>query len=378
MNRPVGTVETMIGATVGELDTPALLVDAVALEANIAAMAKLCAGKAARLRPHAKTHKSPIIAAMQLDAGAAGICCAKLSEAEAIANDGRITDIMVTTPLVGRSKLKQLARLSRVAKVAVLADDETAIAALAELAAAEDRKIDVLIEVDVGQNRCGVPPGPAAARLAEAVGRSNRLQFKGLHGYHGKLQMMQTYTERFAAVRRALELLQESAELCRKAGHKVEILTGGGSGSAAIDLELGGLNELQPGSYVFMDSSYRKILWDETGAPPPFRPALSILGSVVSRPAADRAVVDVGWKSASNDSGPPIPKRDGLIFEFAGDEHGIIRRRDGQLLPLALGEKIELIPSHCDTTVNLHSDYMIIRDGRVDVIWPISARGCSR
>ena len=214
MNCPVGTVETMIGATVGELDTPALLVDAVALEANIAAMAKLCAGKAARLRPHAKTHKSPIIAVMQLDAGAAGICCAKLSEAEAIANDGRITDIMVTTPLVGRSKLKQLARLSRVAKVAVLADDETAIAALAELAAAEDRKIDVLIEVDVGQNRCGIPPGPAAARLAEAVGRSNRLQFKGLHGYHGKLQMMQTYTERFAAVRRALELLQESAELC--------------------------------------------------------------------------------------------------------------------------------------------------------------------
>jgi D-serine deaminase-like pyridoxal phosphate-dependent protein len=378
MNRPVGIAETMIGTPVSELDTPALLVDGIALEANIAAMARLCAGKPVRLRPHAKTHKSPIIAAMQLDAGAAGICCAKLGEAEAIARDGRVGDILVTTPLVGPTKLKQLARLSRVAKIAVLADDETAIAALSELATAEDRQIDVLIEVDVGQNRCGVPPGPAAARLADAVGRAKRLKFKGLHGYHGKLQMMRTYAERRDGVLRALELLQESAELCRKAGHDIEILTGGGSGSVAIDLELGGLNELQPGSYVFMDSSYRNILWNEAGASPPFQPALSILGSVVSRLTPDRAVIDIGWKSASNDSGPPVPKQMELTFEFAGDEHGIIKHREGQPLSLALSEKIELIPSHCDTTVNLFSDYLIIRDGRLETTWPISARGCSR
>lgn len=378
MNCPVGIAETAIGATVDELDTPALLVDAGALEANIAAMATLAAGKAARLRPHAKSHKSPLIAAMQLDAGAAGICCAKLGEAEAIAKDGRVRDIMVTTPLVGRAKLRRLAHLSRVVKLAVLADDETAIAALAELAAAEDRRIDVLIEVDVGQHRCGVPPGPSAARLADVVGRSSRLNFKGLHGYHGKLQMVHTFAERHAAVRRALDLLQESAELCRKAGHETEILTGGGSGSAAIDLELGGLNELQPGSYVFMDSSYRQILWNEAGAPPPFKPALSILGGVVSRPTADRAVIDVGWKSASSNSGPPVPKQPELIFEFAGDEHGIIKRRDGEALALALGESIELIPSHCDTTVNLFSDYMVMRDGRLEAVWPISARGSSR
>ena len=172
--------------------------------------------------------------------------------------------------------------------------------------------------------------------------------------------------------------MQDSAELCRKGGHAVEILTGGGSGSAAIDLALGGLNELQPGSYVFMDASYSKILWDEAGTPPPFRPALSILGSVVSRPTADRAVIDVGWKSASNDSGPPVPKRAELSFEFAGDEHGIIRRRDGGTLGARAGERIELIPSHCDTTVNLHSDYTVIRDGRLEAIWPVSARGRSR
>jgi len=378
MNRPVGKAETTIGAPLGELDTPALLVDAAALEANIAAMAKLCAGKPARLRPHAKTHKSPIVAAMQIDAGAAGICCAKLSEAEAIARDGRVSDIMVTTPVVGPVKLRRLGRLLRAAKIAVLADDAAAIAELAELAAAESRQIAVLIEVDVGQNRCGVAPGPAAARLADAVGRAKGLNFKGLHGYHGKLQMLRSYAERRAGVLRALELLQDSAELCRKAGHDVEILTGGGSGSVAIDLDLGGLNELQPGSYVFMDSSYRNIVWNEAGEPPPFQPALSILGSVVSRPTADRAVIDVGWKTASSDSGPPVPKRPDLVFEFAGDEHGIIRRRDGGPLSIALGESLELIPSHCDTTINLFSDYLVVRNGRVEAIWPVSGRGCSR
>ena len=151
---------------------------------------------------------------MQLDAGAFGVCCAKLGEAEAIAADGRVTDILLTTPLVGRSKLEHLANLLRVAKIAVLADDETAIAALADVAAAEDRHIDVLIEVDVGQHRCGVPPGPAAARLADAVGRSNRLHFKGLHGYHGKLQMMPTYAERAAAVRRRARNCCRTAPNC--------------------------------------------------------------------------------------------------------------------------------------------------------------------
>lgn len=378
MNRPAGIAEKIVGTPVGDLDTPALLVDASALEANIAAMAKLCAGRPTRLRPHAKTHKSSVIADMQIDAGAAGICCAKLGEAEAIARDGHVGDILVTTPLVGPAKLKRLARLLRLTKISVLTDDETAIAAIADIAASENRQIDVLIEVDVGQNRCGVPPGPAAARLADAVARSKHLHFKGLHGYHGKLQMIRTFAERRAGIRRALELLQDSAELCRKAGHAVEILTGGGSGSVAIDLDLGGLNELQPGSYVFMDTSYRNILWDEAGTPPPFQAALSILGSVVSRPTSDRAVIDVGWKSASSDSGAPVPKRAELTFEFAGDEHGIVKHRDGQPLSLAIGETIELIPSHCDTTVNLFSDYLIIRNDRVETIWPISARGCSR
>jgi D-serine deaminase-like pyridoxal phosphate-dependent protein len=140
---------------------------------------------------------------------------------------------------------------------------------------------------------------------------------------------------------------------------------------------LGGLNELQPGSYVTMDATYAAIEWDAAGGAIPFRPAISILAGVVSRPSHDRAVVDVGWKSASSDSGPPIPAAPDLVFEFAGDEHGIVRRRDGGTLDLALAEAISLVPSHCDTTVNLYAEYKVVRNGRLEAVWPIAGRGCS-
>jgi D-serine deaminase-like pyridoxal phosphate-dependent protein len=162
----------------------------------------------------------------------------------------------------------------------------------------------------------------------------------------------------------------------RKGGFE-PLLTGGGSGSLAIDLELDGLDELQPGSFVFMDAAYSSIEW-RRGEAPPFRNALSILTSVVSRPDAHRAIVDVGWKSASCDSGMPVPKRHDLTFEFAGDEHGCIQSRDGSPINLQLGDTIELIPSHCDTTVNLYSHFTVVRDGSVQDTWPVLTRGCSR
>lgn len=180
-------------------------------------------------------------------------------------------------------------------------------------------------------------------------------------------------------MQRALDELQESAEHVRRAGHHVAILSGGGSGSVAIDLELGGLNELQPGSYVFMDASYTRIAWDAAGHQPPFRSALTILTSVVSRPAADRVIVDVGWKTASCDSGPPAVKTPAdLVFEFAGDEHGSVQRRDGGVLDLRPGDRLKLVPSHCDTTVNLYDFYTVMRGDQVDALWPIAGRGCSR
>ena len=378
MKLRLGAADAAIGASLADIDTPALLIDAAALEANIAALAEVCAGKSPRLRPHTKTHKSPIVARLQQAAGAVGVCCAKPAEAEALAADG-IGDLLVTTPIVGRRKLERLARLARAVKLTVVVDDEAAIAPLADAAAAADRDLDVLVEVDVGQRRCGVPPGPAAARLAGQIGLHQRLRFLGLQGYQGKLQGIVAYAERRAAVERALGELLDSAEHLRRAGHHVAVLSGGGSGSVAIDLELGGLNELQPGSYVFMDASYTRIAWDAAGHPPPFRSALTILTSVVSRPAADRVIVDVGWKTASCNSGPPAVKTPAdLVFEFAGDEHGSVQRRDGGVLDLRPGDRLELVPSHCDTTVNLHDCYTVIRDKQVDALWPIAARGCSR
>lgn len=360
-----------------EIDTPALLIDAATLEANIAAMAALCAPHSVRLRPHAKSHKSPIVAAMQEAAGAVGICCAKLGEAEVMAGGG-IGDILITTPVTDAAKLRRLVDLARRTGIAVVADDAEGIDRLGEAAHAAQVTIEVVVEVDVGQGRCGVGTGTDAVTMAEHIARHRSLRFGGLQGYQGLLQGLVSYGERRHGVQRALEKLLDAADQVRRAGYDAGALTGGGTGSAAVDLDLGGLTELQPGSYVFMDASYLEIEWDAAKSRPPFRPSLSILAGVVSKPATDRVVLDVGWKAASADAGPPTVKNsEELVFRFAGDEHGIVRRRDGGSLDLRPGDKIELIPSHCDTTVNLYDSYTVLRGDRVEALWPVAARGCS-
>ena len=370
--------ERAVGQSLDAIDTPALLIDLDGLEANIAAMAALCAGKPQRLRPHAKTHKSPIIAAMQRQAGAVGICCAKISEAEALVG-GRIDDVLITTPLVGAPKLARLAALASRVHVTTVVDDIEALAGLAEAAIGARTTLDVLVEVDVGQNRCGVRSPEAAADLADGIMRHRSLRFAGLQGYQGKLQGIVSPQERGAAVLQAMQGLQDAAALVRARGHEIEVLTGGGTGSVRFDLDLRILQELQPGSYVFMDASYRKIGWDEQGSPPPFRPALTVLTRVISKPASDRVVVDAGWKAASCDAGPPeVFGRDDLVFEFAGDEHGTLVRVDGGPVDLRLGDVIRLLPSHCDTTVNLYRAYTVHRGDRVEALWPVTAQGCSR
>jgi 3-hydroxy-D-aspartate aldolase len=359
--------------TLPDVDTPALLLDADALGRNIARMRDLVAGSGLALRPHAKTHKTPRIALMQLAAGAAGICCSKLAEAEVMVGGG-IMDILITTPVVGASKIARLMRLAHTAGIRVVVDDAVGIDALGDAAAAAKVSLDVLIEVDVGQARCGVPPGQTAADLAGRIGRHRALRFAGLQGYNGALQGVAAFEERAARVRASLDLLLETAGLVRKRGIEVATLTGGGTGSSAIDLELRGLTELQPGSYVVMDASYAKVR-DRGADALPFERALGVLATVVSRPAPDRCVVDVGWKSVSVDSGPPlVAGHPDLMFEFAGDEHGKLRSTAGavQLRP---GDRIELIPAHCDTTINLYDAYTVMRDGRVEGLWPIEARG---
>jgi 3-hydroxy-D-aspartate aldolase len=377
MNLPAEKLDNAIGKPIGEIDTPALLIDVEALRHNIRTMHGLVAGTA-RLRPHCKSHKSARVVGMQIAAGAHGACCAKLGEAEAVVRDGGLADVMVTTPIVGRAKLERLARLARSVKTTVTLDNEQAIEGLSQAAQQASRSIDVVVEVDVGQGRCGVPPGAAAPALVRQLARYPLLRFRGLQGYQGKLQMLGSFVERHAAVKSALDLLLETAMQVRRAGYDVEVLTGGGTGSLPIDLELGGLNELQPGSYVFMDANYRKIEWDSAAHPPPFRCSLTVLGSVISCPSPDRAVIDVGWKSASSDSGIPVPLNSDLTFEFAGDEHAIVRRSNGGALGLPLGARVQLVPSHCDTTVNLFSEYHLIEDGMVTAVWPVDGRGRSQ
>ena len=356
-----------------ELDTPVLLVDAAALERNLKAMGEIASAAGVAYRPHAKTHKSPIVANMQLEAGAVGVCCAKLGEAEIMAAAG-IPDILITSQVVGRNKLARLIQVAQDANIMVVGDNEDNISDLSSAAQTGGKPMDILIEVDVGQGRCGVPPGPEAARLARLIAETRWLRFRGLQGYQGLIQMTAGFDDRQAQIQLAMEKLMETADHLKCASIEVEILTGGGSGSSIIDTALGGYTELQPGSYVFMDSRYRHVQWPG-GAANPFENSLTILGTVISRPATDRAIVDVGYKAASSDGGPIVPVENmDAKFSFAGDEHGQLFFPGGTC-PLALGEKIEFLPSHCDTTVNLYDRYIVTRDGLVEDVWEIAARG---
>ena len=359
--------------SVDDLDTPVLLIDSGRLERNIAAMGALAAETGIAYRPHSKTHKTPIIASMQLEAGAVGICCAKLGEAEIMAAAG-IPDILITSEIVGRNKMVRLLQVAQSSKITVVADNDDNLSDLAVAAQTSGRPLDLLIEVDIGQGRCGVPPGPEAARLAGLISDNRWLRFRGLQGYQGLIQMTPEFAEREGQTRLGLEKLQETADHIRRAGIAIEVLTGGGSGTSVIDAALGGYNELQPGSYVFMDSRYAKIGW-RGNQPVPFENSLTVLSTVISRPAVDRAIVDMGYKSASSDGGPPVAVGfESATFTFAGDEHGQLHFPGG-MCPLALGDKVSFIPSHCDTTVNLYDRYIVTSDGYVEDVWDIAARG---
>lgn len=355
-----------------ELDTPVLLVDLDALERNIARMRDLAAAAGIAYRPHAKAHKTPVIAAMQRAAGAVGVCCAKLGEAEVLAAGG-VDDILITTPVIGASKQARLMAVANQAKVAVVVDDAENVADLARAAHTAGIRLDVVIEVDVGQHRCGVQPGAPAVALARVIAEQRWLDLRGLQGYQGSIQMVPSFAERCAATKAAHGLLAETAAAVRDAGIPVGVLTGGGSGTSVIDAAEHGLTEIQPGGYIFMDSRYRKIEWDSGSVP--FEQALSLLAGVVSRPAPDRAITDMGMKAVSSDGGLPVPVGvPGASFSFGGEEHGQLSW-NGAPCPLKLGDHVRFWPTHCDTTVNLHDQYIVHRGDEVVDVWPIPARG---
>ncbi|HKW36838.1 MAG TPA: DSD1 family PLP-dependent enzyme [Burkholderiales bacterium] len=361
-----------IGAPLEEVDTPALTVDLDALEGNIARMAKAAEGGAARLRPHAKSHKCAEIARAQVAAGAVGVCAQKVSEAEALVAGG-VADVLVTNEIVGRQKVGRLARLAREAKVAVLADDAGNVAELDAAAHAERVRLEVLVEIDAGAHRCGVEPGAPALALAKAIAACRNLRFAGLHAYHGAAQHLRAADERRAAIADAAEKARTTKALIEEAGIACGTVTGAGTGTFLLEGASRVFNEIQPGSYVFMDADYNRNEWQAGW--PRFEQSLFVLATVMSAPAADRAVVDAGLKASSVDSGMPlVHERPGVEYAKASDEHGVLRIVPGAKAP-ELGEKILLVPGHCDPTVNLYDWLVCVRKGRVEALWAVAARG---
>ena len=357
-----------VGQRLAEIDTPALVIELDAFERNLRTLADSVKGRPVRVRAHAKTHKCPEIGKRQIAHGAVGVCCQKVSEAQAMV-DGGIGDVLVSNEVVGAPKIERLAALARRARIGVCVDHADNIAALA----ASGAKLDVYIELEVGMGRCGVPPGEPVLALSRAIARHGNLRFAGLQAYHGRAQHIRSMAERRAAIAEAARAVRETKALLERDGVACPTVTGAGSGTYMLEVEAGAWDELQPGSYIFMDVDYGRNEW---AAPlPRFQQSLFVLTTVMSTPAADRAIVDAGLKASSVDSGmPAVWQRDGYNYARASDEHGLVELAHGAKAP-PLGEKLLLVPGHCDPTVNLYDWYVCVRGGRVEALWPITARG---
>ena len=366
------------GDAIAAVETPALVIDLDALERNIARMAAFASERGLRLRPHAKTHKSAHVARLQLAAGAAGVCVQKVSEAEALAAAG-IADIFISNEVIAEDRVARVAALAGRIRLAIAVDSALGVDRLARALQSAGSAIDVFVEVDVGQGRCGVAPAAAGA-LARRVASHAGLRLAGLHAYHGGAQHIRASVKREHAIRRAAAAASAARAAVTSAGLACPLVTGAGSGSFAFEAASGVYGELQPGSYVFLDRDYAA----NEAAPhaPAFEHALFVMSRVMSRGAA-HAVVDAGHKSHAIDSGPPAVWQRELEFVNGGDEHGILLARTGasaaDALP-ALDEIVWLVPGHCDPTVNLHDHYVCLRGGllhgTVDAVWPVDARGC--
>ncbi|HEV2363987.1 MAG TPA: DSD1 family PLP-dependent enzyme [Caulobacteraceae bacterium] len=358
-----------------ELNTPALVIDIDALEANIAAMAKTAGAAGVGLRPHAKTHKSVEIARRQIGAGALGACCAKLGEAEALSAGG-IGDILITSPVVGAAAVERLAALGRRATgLMAVADHPDAVGAIARSSAA----LTLLVDIDPGLHRTGVAGPAEAIALARAIAAAPQLKFGGVQFYCGREQHIGPWAERRAAIEDRTAYLKEVIGALGEAGLPPAMVTGGGTGTHAIDLDLRAFTELQVGSYIFMDRQYAECEAAAGGGAWPFATALTIDTRVISANHERLSTVDAGFKAMATDGGPPSVIAGASrqsAYHFMGDEHGAIVPPKGEPAP-ALGQVVTLGAPHCDPTVNLYDAYHVVRDGTLIDIWPIEARGAS-
>ncbi len=355
-----------------DVDTPALILELDSFERNLRRLQESLVDRQIRVRPHAKSHKCPQIALRQIALGAIGVCCQKVSEAEALV-EGGVPDVLIANEIVGNRKLARLAALSKQARVAVCADNADNVRALDTAAREAGVTLDVLVEINVGANRCGVEPGEPAVRLAQQIAGSANLHFAGLQAYQGSAQHIRKVDERRAAIESAVAHVKRTRELLTRAGLACPKVTGAGTGTYLFEATSGAYDELQAGSYIFMDADYARNDWTESGTPR-FEHSLFVWTTVMSRPSPDRAIVDAGLKASSIDSGMPRIA-DGGPAEYvkASDEHGVIQTNGAN--GYGVGDKLKLIPGHCDPTVNLYDEYVCIRKGRVEAIWPITARG---
>lgn len=369
------------GQPVDAIDTPSLVVDLDVFARNISRMQAAADAASVKLRPHAKAHKCPDVSVAQIAQGAVGICCQKVSEAVPFARAG-VHDIHISNELASPAKAALLAELARHARVSVCVDDVAQIDALASAASAAGSAVDVFVEIDVGQGRCGVRDASEALRLAERIANQSALTFRGLQAYHGGVQHLRGWAERRDAAARAAERTGSVIARLGAVGVRCDVVTGGGSGSVEFDLTSGVYTEIQPGSYVFMDEDYGSNAYTGTLR---FEHSLFIATTVMSVAAGDRVILDAGLKSMAVDSGLPWIWAEGaasttLDYVAANDEHGIVKPRRAdtpEALP-ALGSRVMLVPGHCDPTLNLYDEIVGVRAGVVECVWPISARGLSR
>lgn len=364
--------------SVGLVPTPALLCDLDLLTRNIEVMQQAADAAGTKLRPHAKSHKSARIARMQLDAGATGICVAKLSEAEALvaaleADGGPVVSVLVTSPLGNSRSAHRAAALADRCDLAAVVDHVNGVAEL-DAAASGGPGVTVLCDVDVGSGRTGVTgPGPALD-IAARIDSAPSLRFGGVQGYAGHAQHVAGHDARRLAVDTATTRLAIVVDALESAGHTVAIRTGGGTGSALLDMEIGVLNELQVGSYVFMDREYRDALDGDPGSV--FAQSLTLVTTVISVNQVRFVTVDAGLKSMATDAGVPlVVGHPSSAYSFFGDEQGLVTTT-AEWTPVR-GERVVLVPPHCDPTVDRHDRIWLIRDDAVVDVVSVTARGCS-
>lgn len=352
------------GMMIDDIVTPCLVVDADALDRNLRKLAEFCTGQGMALRPHGKMHKCPDLAHLQMQHGAVGICAQKVSEAESFARAG-LKDILVTNQVRQAVMIDRVAGLARDARIGVLIDDPANVAELSTAARRHGTILDVYIELDCGAGRCGLTDPEDALPLAQRITEAAHLHFAGLHVYQGSAQHMPE-AKRVDAIAHAARLATQARDLLDTNHIPVPTITGGGTGSYALETQ-GPWTELQCGSYAFMDADYARVIGDA------FEPALFLLTSVLSHNRPSRAIVDAGLKVQSVDSGlPTVHAAPDLSYTKCSDEHGEVHDPDNRL---RINDKLRLIPGHCDPTCNLHDQYVVIRNGQVEALWPISARG---